>query len=234
MRGTATTIAAVGVVLASAWADEPADGPPRMKIDQAWRPAPGDIAEVHDLGATAVIGYSYYSDFDKYRLANDQVGMKRLLDDKRAAVLPKGTKVLVLKSHLSEYRPAYFGPKYTSSHMATLPADSRPETTGAPLEVRIQDGPRKDIECFIDHAEVARLIPDPAASKETPPAKSKGKPATKAVDPSARARSLLNLAKNSKRNGKPDVAAEYYRRIVKEFPGSPEAKTAADELKNKP
>lgn len=45
-------------------------------------------------------------------------------------------------------------------------------------------------------------------------------------DPASKAKSLLNTARNLEKNGQSARAVEYYRRIMKEFPGTPEADEA--------
>jgi YHS domain-containing protein len=48
---------------------------------------------------------------------------------------------------------------------------------------------------------------------------------------STRAASLLRIGQNLEKSGKPESALRYFRRIVKEFPATPAAKTAARRIK---
>jgi YHS domain-containing protein len=66
-----------------------------------------------------------------------------------------------------------------------------------------------------------------AEAKEDKPA---SKPATVA-DPSAKAASLLRLGQSLEKAGKTSGALDYYRRVVKDFPKSKEAKAAAGRIK---
>jgi YHS domain-containing protein len=89
--------------------------------------------------------------------------------------------------------------------------------------------------------------PAPAAAKESagkgdnrshadaiPPAKSGSKKESEksvATKPASRAASLLRLGQNLEQSGKIAAALGYYRRIVKDFPDSTAAKTAAARIK---
>jgi hypothetical protein len=79
---------------------------------------------------------------------------------------------------------------------------------------------------------VGRLLPVPvprtkaararlAAKRAEPP-----KPA-KALDQSARAATMLRSARNLEFDGKFEGALGYYREIIKNYPGTPQAKEAA-------
>ena len=56
-------------------------------------------------------------------------------------------------------------------------------------------------------------------------------PTTKPADPNVRAASLLSQAQAFEKAGNASAAKSYYQRIVKDFPGTPAAKTAASKLK---
>ncbi len=60
-----------------------------------------------------------------------------------------------------------------------------------------------------------------------------GKTAAKPApsQPSTRAASLLQIGKNLEKSGKSSVALGYYKRIVKDYPDTPAAKTAKQRIK---
>jgi YHS domain-containing protein len=69
---------------------------------------------------------------------------------------------------------------------------------------------------------------EPAAAKIT------GKPAVKPSAPAksaARAASALRIAQNLEKSGKPDLALKSYRQLVKDYPGSSQARTATERIK---
>src|SRR5262249_25125942 len=76
----------------------------------------------------------------------------------------------------------------------------------------------------------------PAPAKDEPGAggddEAKGKPEPKASAsaPDARAASLLRIGQNLEKSGKAEAALANYRRIAKEFPDTPAAKTAKKRL----
>jgi hypothetical protein len=72
---------------------------------------------------------------------------------------------------------------------------------------------------------------DEVPSAPTASSNSKQIPARKATDPAARAAMILKRADNLEFIGNYDAAVEYYRQIKSEFPGSPQAKTAAERLR---
>ncbi len=69
----------------------------------------------------------------------------------------------------------------------------------------------------------------PVASEDAAKPAAKAEPA-KTVDVS-RAATTLRIGLNLEKSGKTAAALSYYRRIVKDFPGTPSAKTAAEHIK---
>jgi hypothetical protein len=70
----------------------------------------------------------------------------------------------------------------------------------------------------------AEKVPKKSTAK-----KDREKPA--ASQPSSRSAGWLQIGQNLEKNGKTDAALGYYRRIVKEYPNTPAAKTAAQRIK---
>ncbi|MHC5539782.1 YHS domain-containing protein [Singulisphaera rosea] len=70
--------------------------------------------------------------------------------------------------------------------------------------------------------------PKKAPKDETPPA---SKSATAAKDPAKAAAQALRLGQGLEKSGKTEAALRYYRQVVKDFPTTPQAKTAAARLK---
>ena len=82
----------------------------------------------------------------------------------------------------------------------------------------------------------AETSPDPDAdeAKSSSTGKSASKKAagkTASSQPSARAASLLSIGQNLERSGKTDAALVNYKRIVKDYPDTPAAKTARQRIK---
>lgn len=67
------------------------------------------------------------------------------------------------------------------------------------------------------------------AAKDEAPAPSKS--ATAAKDPTKAAAQALRLGQGLEKSGKTEAAVRYYRQVVKDFPATPQAKTAAARLK---
>ena len=70
------------------------------------------------------------------------------------------------------------------------------------------------------------VSPAPTAKEEP-----KAEPATSPAADAAKAASILRLGQALERSGKTAGALDYYRRVTKEYPDTPQAKTAADRLK---
>jgi len=70
----------------------------------------------------------------------------------------------------------------------------------------------------------------PSSTAATPTTKTMKAGTPPSKDPT-RAASLLQVGKNLEKNGGFDTALTYYRRIVKEYPNTPAAKTAGDRIK---
>jgi hypothetical protein len=96
---------------------------------------------------------------------------------------------------------------------ASVTVNDKPQKTLKIFEVRPTDGPHRDKALYVTEPHVARLIPAAAPSAE------------------ARAATLLRSAENLEKAGKAAGAAAMYRQVVKDFPGTPQAKSATERLK---
>ena len=143
--------------------------------------------------------------------------------------LSRGTAVLVLKRYRTE-APTVIRPISPGGFPEGPPAvvlDSPVSEVDSPLEVRILDGEFKDQVRLVPERFVAKLIAAPPA-KET--AKPKPTADLKPVTPEGRATSLLLAGKDLEKAGKLQGALEHYRRVVEEYPGTYQAKTAAERI----
>jgi len=84
-------------------------------------------------------------------------------------------------------------------------------------------------------AGAAKSSDESASADEKPAAKPSSKPRKAAPPPAAkspaRAATLLRLGRSSEKDGKTTAALGYYRQIVKDYAGTPSAKTAAERIK---
>ena len=137
--------------------------------------------------------------------AKDYVGRDALIDSGRVVRLEDMTGVVVVKCHEIDDRDV--------------------------AELRIGEGPWKDrivwtlakfVKIPVSSLEIAlpRIIPVPTL-RET---------AGKAAPKPNRAAVLLRIARYLEKSDKRDVAIVRFRRIAREFPGTTEAKAAADRI----
>src|SRR5262249_51999908 len=79
-------------------------------------------------------------------------------------------------------------------------------------------------------ASTGKRPPDAGATPRSQPAVKKGGGKSIAPPRSTRAASLLRIGQNLEKAGKSEAALGYFRRIVKEYPDTPAAKTAAGRI----
>jgi hypothetical protein len=209
--------------------------PSDLVPDKDWHPEPGDTATIvypNSPGARSNFDYRQYM---KAAKAKDEVGKRELLSRKVVVLIPEGTSVLVIK----RYRPdevaaplqIMSGDEYRRAlqQAVAVPEDAPAEIY--PLEVRITDGPHKGLAVFVPEPHVQRLIPKPPpAPPKDAKATAKPKPVPKPIDPAVRAESLVRQARSLEASN-PKAAVAYYRQVVKDYPTTPAAKTAAQRLK---
>jgi hypothetical protein len=100
-----------------------------------------------------------------------------------------------------------------SAFAGTISINEKPPKTLRLLEIRPIDGPFRDQALYVTEPHVGRLIPAPSPTADS------------------RAATRLRSAQNLEKAGKAAAAIAMYRQIVKDFPGSPQAKAAAARLK---
>jgi hypothetical protein len=217
---------------------------------------PGDPAVIdHDPSAAGATSSDALEALLKFRLANDQVGVKELIDSGQVFALEPATPCLVIAPHLA---PAPRS-RTTSVQGFARGLQSAATRAGGPkpfetIEVRIQAGPLKGKALFVPVLGVASLVPDPVIAKarkdreereeidarQAALAISQGaaKVRKDARDKEATAKalagrpaSLLSIARNFERDGKTALAWENYRKVITDFPGTPQAREAAERIK---
>lgn len=197
--------------------------------DPSWKPRPGDRATVLVANTPACANLACYEEFVKFAAANDPVGLDSYLRRGLVKMLSRGTAVLVLKRYKTE-APTVIQPISPGGLPEGPPAvvlNSPVSEADSPLEVRILDGEFKDQVRIVPERFVAELIAAPplrVADKPKPTAD------LKPVTPEGRATSLLLAGEDLKKAGKIQGALEHYRRVVEEYPGTPQAKTAAERI----
>jgi hypothetical protein len=203
---------------------------PKMVPDRGWEPQPGDRATVTKPDAIGCKTLDDYRDLLKFAEAKDDAGIKGLTKGGSAVIVPDGTSVLVIKDHRPKPK-GVSGPMSGTDFQRQLQADIlRPKSYAEehpPIEVRILEGPHKDLRVFVEASFVQRLIPAPVPP---PPPKKKEPPKAKPMSPSAKADALMAQAKALEKSNTRG-AISYYRRVAREYPGSPQAKRAEKRAK---
>lgn len=209
-----------------------ADVPPtRFVVDQTWNRKVGDVASIFSPSSPSVyVGldtYGSYYDMLKVLKAQDTVGLGRMIEQKRVASIPRGTKALLIEISRSGLR------------------DDEPTM----MVIRIREGEFKDQVAILPEMWFARVAEVPirpaAAAKAKAKVKAKplpkGKPAP--ADPlspagsEARAARALAPAMDLEKAGQSDRALEAYRAIVRDDPAAPSAaraKARIDALTGRP
>ena len=235
MAVAATTLLLILVSLGAAedppskTATKPPPSPPKtqMVVDRTWVPEPGDRAVLRSASedereqkvfvTTDMFAYQEYMKFLK---ANDSAGLKGLLLKRQLALVEPGTPILVIKRHKNP-----------------LIADG-----ATAIELRILDGEQKDVKVWVYEGDVNRMIekpaePDPPKFSEMEKAFAKAQAdkaaaKAKANSPETKANTLLNVGKNLEKDGRTKPALEQYRKVVKDYAGTPAAKEAAKRIQN--
>jgi hypothetical protein len=164
--------------------------------------------------------YLAYRAFNKALAAKDREGYRELEDQGKLASVRTGSKVRILEFH-------------------EFPADGDIRDA---IEVRVLNGPLEGKRVCVLESRVVRLIQKeaPAKAAQAPPPKpaptegddeDKHEPVKLSPQRSNRATTLLTVARNLEKSGKSEGAVAQYRRIMKEFPGSAEAETAAERIR---
>lgn len=123
--------------------------------------------------------------------------------------------------------------KYIKKAALLAAAQAGKPKTAAPAKVgRFDDDFSGDVQKPAPAAKKAMNPAPPAAKSADQPRKPAPKKAPAAKDAqTARAASLLKLGQTLEKNGNTKAALGYYKRVAKDFPDSPAAKTAAERIK---
>jgi hypothetical protein len=116
------------------------------------------------------------------------------------------------------------------------------KTSFASRFVRVLEGEEKGSTGWVQYEFVRKISESEAAASNAPESAAAPAPSAKPrptleqkpVDAAARARTLLRSAENSAGMGHDKAAAELYRQVVREYPGSAEARAAGERLGGKP
>jgi hypothetical protein len=196
-----------------------------------WVPTPGDRVEVIVEGAPACSDLDAVNEALNSFQANDEAGIAELIKSKRVERLAKGTKVLVLANSRPQkiaIRARIMDSSDFAREMQISALTPQPDFSKLPVEVRIMDGGLAGQKRYLPEIFMAKLVPNPNAPMRRTRPRLVQAPASKPESPKgARASTLLQLASNLEKSGKLDGATTFYRQIIKEFPDSAGAKTAA-------
>jgi hypothetical protein len=231
-RGLLFVAVAVGLVPSDGVADDPpkkaavVPPAPAMIPDRNWDPNPGDQAEIFGGDAPSSQNYIGFREWAKFTEAGDAIGKNGLYDRRVVIALPMGTRVLIVKRYSPPPAPSRTMSPEDFADLAISTSLSAPAPKRQyPLEVRILDGEFKDQIRFVPEESVARMVPAPVSPKAKP--KYQPKPA----DPATRAATTLRSAQNLERAKKVPAALGLYRQVVRDHPGTPEAKSAAERIR---
>jgi hypothetical protein len=208
-----------GVSVAADEPDEKAKEAARVKalaartvVDPSYRPEVGDTAALVSTApgpgsrpAPTVCGMSPvdYCEYLKYAWFVEREAVEAI----------KRREVQKLKDDGRIVELGYGTEVLVTEASASVTVNDKPPRTLKILEVRPVDGPHRDKALYVTEPHVARLIPAPAPSAD------------------ARAATLLRSAQNLEKAGKAAGASAMYRQVVKDFPGTPQARSAAERLK---
>jgi len=216
----------------------PIPEPPPGMVVSLGAPDPGDRGAVNLAGAPAAIDMKSWQAAAKAVRAKDEAGMKPFLGAKTLVKLEHGTPILVIERH--NYQPDMGAPMTISggadsfSRFAQVAAmsDTGPPRPENVVEVRVTSGPYEGRTLVVREADLTLFNPAPPPDPNEPPVKAKKKaPPTRKFDAAGRATSLLNSGKALEKAGKAKGAAEFYRRVLDDYPDTPQAREAAERIR---
>ena len=197
---------------------------PKRVIDRSYVPAVGDRAVLYAedekgeplfLWASATPGG--FKEYIKALGVEDEKRTEELEKQGTAIEMDDETPVVVL-----------------GIETIVAPVNAQQFVSETAASVRVLDGPNKGKVLLTPLELVTRLktAADAPKGKRSAARKKAQKPkaadaTVKPVDRAARAASQLRAAQNLEKAGKSAGALEFYRKIVKDYPGTPQAKTAA-------
>jgi hypothetical protein len=213
------------------------DGPakPRRVADKSYSPAVGDRAVLYNADEKGEMFLIWAATTPA--AFREYVKAEAMEDKKRVSELEKEEKVLVIDE--DETPVVVLAVEPVAIPVSVEERGVRGVGATA-VGVRILDGPHKGLVLITTAGLVARLRDAPektkgrrasaTSKKKSPKTAAAKKPAVaapKTADPAARAASLLRLGQSLEKSGKSAGALEYYRKVVKDYPGTPQAKTAS-------
>jgi hypothetical protein len=209
------------------------DPPPSVSVpDPNWEPAPGTSGSVTISEALAFPDLPSVAKYCKFKAAGDAIGMKETSDRPEVGKIPRGSAFLVIERRV--YRPASEPSRLLSpgDYAEFIAAGRQPAEGFLPnlLEVRFTSGPLKD---------KARLIFEedarPTIQQASPPPRAtsaKSKAAARAALAEEHANDIFGAARDLDRKGKTAAADVIYRMILRTYPGTSAADSAAERLKS--
>jgi hypothetical protein len=209
---------------------------PRRRVEMFpepnWVPTPGDRVEVILDWAPASTDLDAIDDALNAIEAKDRTGLAELIESKRIDYLAKGTKVLVLANSRPQTIPSP-ARSIDFRDFARQAPTPQPDFSKLPVEVRILEGELAGRKRYIPEMFIAKLIAGPNAPvRRTRPRLVRTPDSKPEAAKGFRAATLLQSARNLEKTGKLDGASEFYRQVIKDFPDSVEAKTAAERLRS--
>jgi YHS domain-containing protein len=134
---------------------------------------------------------------------------------------------LLLKAQMASARTAGEAPSRVSRFEDAFAND----VAASDVEARGNSAPKPTRSTGPAAQRPPAAVGKPSDSKDAARGAQKADAAKARTKPAARAATLLQLGQNLEKSGKPSAALDYYRRIAKEFPDTPSAKTATQRIK---
>lgn len=201
--------------------------PATLVPDESYVPNVGDVLTIYrrENGAlqsvAATTSEGDFREFQTFSQAHDDTGIKEMTGRKAVSLLDPGTQVRVLEIQTEGITPAI------TRRIPNMPTVVLRQASQDPLfryyTVRVVDGPLKDKVMLVDKLWVKRCIAVAAPTRKVAPKSKEASP--------DRAATLLKSAQNLEKAKKAPGALKMYRDILKSYPDTPAAKTAAERVK---
>ncbi len=231
---------------------------PEPAIDPEYKPRVGDVAYLYSGGlykkgpragqhtdAPICSDYFAFRAFEKALAAKDDEGYDELQDKGKVVHVRTGTRVRILDFHRfpgdEDIRDAIEvrlldGPLKGKKAWAIDGYVVRPIQRQAVVLAPKKGKTIAEIDKEMEDAAVKKKAEEEEAADKKKAEEKAGMVARKAADASPektrRCAALLSVARNLEKSGKSDAATAQYRRIIKDFPDSAEAKAAAERLRS--
>lgn len=205
MRSTAIPLAflvMVGVAVA--------EDKPQYTLVPDWSPQVGGVGNlVNPKGEGVLVAFSpaAWTKLKDAVKANDQVGIRQMIEGGEAALVPNATSILLLKQY-EKYRPNRY-----ADYIATS------------WEARLQGSEYKDKKMIVGAGFVCKLV---GGESQTAAKSSK---TFKADREANKASNAFRAARKLESEGNTSAAVNSYKRVARDFPDSPEARMADARVK---